>query len=103
MLDRLRPLQEARVARCRVVLNDLKRAPCTDCGGRFPPICMHYDHRDWRTKQRPVATWTSAGALRQMLEEIERCDLVCANCHAIRTGARRKEEGHRGGRPRRYS
>src|ERR1700677_4478507 len=28
----------------RELLNTLKSVPCVDCGGKFPPVCMHFDH-----------------------------------------------------------
>lgn len=92
-----------RIEACRVVLLERKRQPCMDCGGEFPPVAMHFDHRDWRQKRKGVSVWMSAGCLPQMLAEIELCDLVCANCHAIRGEQRRQgPEGHRGGRKRKY-
>jgi hypothetical protein len=84
------------------VLDQLKSEPCTDCGGCFPPVCMHFDHRDYREKVRVVSAWCAAGDIPKMLQEIERCDLVCANCHAIRGEARRLVEPLRAGRPRKH-
>jgi hypothetical protein len=77
-------------AAARELLNRLKSAPCTDCGGTFPPYVMQYDHRDPASKRRNVSTWASAGCITGMLAEIARCDLVCANCHAIRSHAQRQ-------------
>ena len=68
----------------RAVLNQLKAAPCIDCGGVFPPCCMDYDHRDPKTKKFQVGSGIMYG-LDSLLEEIAKCDLVCANCHRIRT------------------
>ncbi len=44
--------------------------PCTDRAQRFPAV------------QRSMSK-------RRVLEEIAKCELVCANCHAIRTMHRR--------------
>ena len=65
----------------------LKGGPCVDCGGRFPPECMDWDHRPGEVKTAEVGALRS-GSLERMLAEIAKCDLVCANCHRIRTRAR---------------
>lgn len=59
-----------------------------DCGGTFPPECMDYDHRPGTEKYYGVGQLT--GSLTKMKAEIAKCDLVCANCHRIRTHARRR-------------
>lgn len=94
------PLHENEKARGRRKYDDrrerlekLKDRPCMDCGGRFPPCVMQFDHRDPSTKDRRFkspgmmpgrTTWDA------FLAEIEKCDLVCANCHAIRTHLTRR-------------
>ena len=65
----------------------LKEEPCVECGGRFPTECMQWDHRPGETKFRPISTMSNYSWAR-ILAEIAKCDLVCANCHAIRTRAR---------------
>lgn len=63
-----------------------KSKPCTDCGGVFPQCCMEFDHT------RGVKKFGIAGrayTLKQITEEIIKCDVVCANCHNIRTHKRR--------------
>src|ERR1035437_1724100 len=66
-------------------VNALKAAPCMDCGNTFPPICMQYDHRRG-TKRGYVSSlvWRNC-SWETILAEIAKCDLVCANCHSIRT------------------
>jgi hypothetical protein len=69
-------------------LRELRDVPCTDCGGRFAPHQMDFDHRDPGTKS---FTPTSARIVstQRILDEVAKCDVVCANCHRIRTHARR--------------
>lgn len=70
----------------RAKLHELKNKPCMDCSGVFPPCVMQFDHRDPNTKVRSVATMIqSTWSWDKVLEEVAKCDLVCANCHAIRT------------------
>ena len=59
-----------------------------DCGGSFPPVCMDFDHRDGSTKVNSIAHW-SLSDLPGLMAEVAKCDLVCANCHRLRTEARR--------------
>src|SRR4051794_24010161 len=64
---------------------ELKRGrPCSDCGGLFHPVAMQWDHRPGTLKIADVADLRLASQ-RRLLAEIEKCDLVCANCHAVRT------------------
>jgi len=57
---------------------------CMDCG-YSNVIALDMDHRDPNEKKHGISTLTSGGRLRQLKEEIEKCDVVCANCHRIRT------------------
>lgn len=75
-----------RKAQLREWLKGQKAKPCQDCGHRFPPECMDFDHRDPATKTRAVAAMIGAGQKQATIEaEIAKCDLICANCHRIRT------------------
>ena len=66
-------------------VNALKTGPCMDCGGRFPPCAMDFDHRDGDTKLASVSRLIAASSWARIEAEIAKCDLVCANCHRIRT------------------
>jgi hypothetical protein len=68
----------------------IKAAPCLDCGGVFPPEVMQFDH-----VRRPKVMAVSHMVAKlwdrdRIAQEIAKCELVCANCHQIRTrsGAR---------------
>jgi hypothetical protein len=71
--------------KARGYIEQLKRdTPCADCGSVFPPCCMHFDHVPERgPKLFNVANCDRA--LADVKAEIAKCDIVCANCHAIRT------------------
>jgi hypothetical protein len=67
-------------------LRDLRRRPCADCGKTFPPWVMDFDHRDPAKKKFNVTSGRAMLMSRsRLLAEIEKCDIVCANCHAART------------------
>jgi len=67
------------------IIAALKAQPCMDCGGTFPPECMDFDHL--RDKKFQISqSWNRR--LDVLIEEISKCDPVCANCHRIRTKKR---------------
>jgi hypothetical protein len=69
-------------------LRELRRRPCADCGESFPPYVMDFDHRDPSKKLFAITTGSSYLRSREkLIAEIEKCDIVCANCHALRTYA----------------
>ena len=66
--------------------------PCVDCeaiaGRDWPVQSFDFDHRNPLTKRYKL----SGGTIRhyseaELLEEIAKCDLRCANCHRARTEA----------------
>lgn len=75
---------KGRKRRNRDLINKLKSGPCMDCGNKFPAVCMDFDHRDPSQKTRGVTAMTGQTE-EAILAEVAKCDLVCANCHRIRT------------------
>jgi len=75
--------QKMRYSRNRMILNEAKDVPCADCGKRFPPRVMDFDHRD-NAKAFNVGR-CSVMSVARVTEEIAKCEVVCANCHRIRT------------------
>lgn len=75
--------------RIRRWVRDLKeKTPCKDCCGYFSFVCMQFDHVRGK-KIRNVGEMVSRNAaFTSVKKEINKCDLVCANCHAIRTNIR---------------
>lgn len=63
----------------------LKDRPCMDCGGEFHPVCMQFDHRDSTQKKFNVGERFALARMVDLEAEIAKCDIVCANCHALRT------------------
>jgi formate-dependent nitrite reductase cytochrome c552 subunit len=68
------------------MLRDLRRVPCTDCGQRYEPFQMDFDHRDPSTKLFTLMTGRAMlMSTAKLLAEVAKCDIVCANCHRDRT------------------
>lgn len=68
-------------------LNEIKSKQCMDCSGSFPTCCMQFDHRPGEEKLFEVGHVRRLSK-EKLLAEIAKCDLICANCHSIRTVAR---------------
>lgn len=79
-----------RKARNLATVNDLKANPCTDCGGSFPVVCMDFDHVRGEKHADISRMLLTDYPLERILAEIELCELVCANCHRIRSWRRWK-------------
>jgi hypothetical protein len=59
--------------------------PCADCGGIFHPVAMQWDHLPGSDKVGDLGTLWRRHNKDLILAEIAKCELVCANCHAVRT------------------
>jgi hypothetical protein len=61
---------------------------CADCGIRSEhPEIYDFDHGDGE-KVASIATLVTKGTWEDFLAELAKCEVVCANCHRIRTRAR---------------
>jgi len=79
------------VATNRAFINELKNRPCTDCGKIFHPCAMDFDHIG-DDKVANIAKMVHFSR-EKLLEEIAKCELVCANCHRVRTFERKQYTG----------
>ncbi|HEY6957265.1 MAG TPA: hypothetical protein VI814_00395 [Candidatus Limnocylindria bacterium] len=61
---------------------------CADCGTVYPPQVMQWDHKPGFEKVGDVSQAFWGRTREEVVAEIAKCDLVCANCHAIRTFTR---------------
>src|SRR3990167_1819765 len=77
-------------AKWREIVAKLKNKPCMDCEIQYPYYVMHFDHRPGEIKINTVSVLLQLRGLPMALAEIKKCDLVCGNCHAMRTWKRRQ-------------
>lgn len=68
-----------------------KDKPCADCGHSFPTCCMDFDHVRGKKSFDIASNVTSS--TEKLIAEIAKCDVVCANCHRIRTHNRQQRSG----------
>lgn len=88
---RRRQRQEARREIAFSWLAEIKRGvPCADCERTFPVVVMHFDHLPGEDKIDSISALAQNRSRTLVIEELKKCELVCANCHAIRTAARRR-------------
>jgi hypothetical protein len=75
----------------RMVQTIKEVAGCQDCKRDYPACVLDFDHVSGE-KVANIAFLVSNDAARALvLAEVEKCEVVCANCHRLRT-ERRKEE-----------
>jgi hypothetical protein len=66
-----------------------KAAGCVDCGhvDLAHPEVFDFDHVRG-DKTSGVASLATSGSVEDLIAEMDKCEVVCANCHRIRTKAR---------------
>lgn len=74
--------------RIEKLIRENKSKPCTDCAIQYPYYVMEFDHVRGEKRDCLNRMKRSAG-YNQVLAEIEKCEVVCSNCHAIRTWQRK--------------
>ena len=76
-------------SKVRDFLRTAKDKPCADCGQTYPYDVMDFDHKPEYRKEFQVARLPQFGSIPRAEAEIAKCDVVCSNCHRIRTHVRR--------------
>lgn len=57
--------------------------PCFDCGQKYPYYVMDFDHIS--DKKIEISKISNKGSLSLFKTELDKCQIVCSNCHRIRT------------------
>ena len=82
-----RPNAEAKTK----AVQDYKTAVgCVDCGFNSHPAALQFDHCVGSDKKFNIGEKVGSRSMDAIWEEVAKCDVVCANCHAIRTANRRQ-------------
>jgi hypothetical protein len=74
-----------RATRLQYLVHYLESHPCVDCG-ETDPLVLEFDHL--RDKEFDIGHEFSSRPWHEVLAEIEKCDVRCANCHRRRTAER---------------
>lgn len=84
---RVQQRAEGRLRDRKELVRRFKDKPCSDCCQVFPYYVLDFDHREGEEKLFNISNWQSHGLI-ALIDEIQKCDVVCANCHRIRTWGR---------------
>ena len=88
-----------RIARLREVIYERMSHGCVDCGNRDIRV-LEFDHVRG-TKVRGVGAMVTRGAgFEAVVQEMDKCEVRCKNCHAIATSVRRGGSCHDDFQPR---
>jgi hypothetical protein len=82
----VRKSEAARIGLYMRRIDEMKSEPCTDCGQIFDPVCMDFDHL--RDKEFNISHMVRNNSWDKILAELAKCELVCSNCHRLRTRTR---------------
>lgn len=77
-----------REKRKEIIKKIKESSPCLDFNISYSYYIMHFDHLDFKTKIGKVSSLIQTKDIKSVLKEIEKCELLCANCHFIRTWKR---------------
>lgn len=81
--------KETRTVRRQFLEFIKEKLPCTDCKEFYPPYLMQFDHIN-DNKKGNVTDIARNGSAEDLMKEIMKCELVCANCHSRRGWLRSK-------------
>jgi hypothetical protein len=71
------------------LIDSIKDVPCKDCGVKYPPYVMDFDHLPEFEKVDNIPRMINKRvSMDILLAEIAKCEVVCSNCHRIRTMTR---------------
>lgn len=83
--DRVRENARNRYNRARQFIVAYKLAhPCSRCG-ESDPRCLDFHHINPDEKVKPVSKLAANSPLSVVKEEMEKCEVICANCHRKET------------------
>jgi hypothetical protein len=86
--DYIRKARKRRKENWRKIVEYKDNIPCADCKIRHPWYVNEFDHLPGTKVDRKheIASLLQRGwSWNNVLKEISKCELVCANCHKIRT------------------
>ena len=78
----------SRTNRKRIIWEYKENIGCVDCGEMYPSWMLDFDHKPGFEKLGSPTDLVHKYSLEVAMEEIKKCDVVCPNCHRIRTHSR---------------
>lgn len=82
-------VRSGKIAAVREMVDDIKvLLGCADCGYSEHPRALDFDHVGSDKVENVSKMIVTNVPLELIFDEIDKCDVVCANCHRIRTAIR---------------
>ncbi len=78
-------LPSEELKRKKALLDEARSTPCAVCNHTFPIICMDFDHLPTHKKSFNISSHWRTAPLKTLQQEMAKCEVVCSNCHRIRT------------------
>jgi hypothetical protein len=78
--------QKLMLERTKRLIEFFKAHPCVDCG-ESDPVVLEFDHL--RDKAFAIGPHLCRTSWQAIIDEIRKCEVVCANCHRRRTAKQR--------------
>jgi hypothetical protein len=73
-------------AKIRDLILAAKAKPCADCGGRWDPLVMEFDHLPATVKRMNLGDGKARRFGWEAIQaEIAKCEVLCPTCHRVRT------------------
>jgi hypothetical protein len=85
--EKVKASAKASKQRLASLVIEAKSKPCMDCKITYPWYVMDFDHVRGK-KLANVSQLIARCSKQKLLDEIAKCDVVCANCHRERTHRR---------------
>jgi hypothetical protein len=91
-LESVKKQNSKRRIEIRKKLQDLRsETPCEDCKERYPFYVMQFDHVRGEKLMDLSRVASNQWSDQKLQREIDKCEIVCANCHAQRTWERSQD------------
>ena len=78
-------------AQRRALLTFIKDVPCFDCNVKYPHYVMDFDHATGTKLFNLGKAVDDNISIENLLIEVQKCDIVCSNCHRKRTFSRKTQ------------
>ncbi len=84
---------QIREQNARKIFEYLMKHPCLSCG-ESDPIVLEFDHRDSFDKTENISNLINHSSWKRIESEIQKCDVLCANCHRRKSAAQFNYKRH---------
>lgn len=64
-------------------VRNYKKKPCQRCGIEYPHFVMDLHHREPGEKVAKIGKIVRQRSWQALIEELNKCDVLCANCHRL--------------------